>query len=255
MLGFVTSRANARTGMGLDRGFRSHFGCVWIAQIFATFNLSPIYSFVNLGASVDRMKLMLTLQNVKAPRNSHLPKVAAYVQSEGGVAQALFPGEIGPRLARHFKGVTNGDLVEILGVSRAESVPNLTRRFDAGCRPIDESKSNWNDLSMSTNCHRSRANKHETRSDPFDPRISARTPFEEVSINRSSRRLAMRQGRIPGRLDNGVRSRTVNRHVWQGVLKLFEPWTEHLSSVERKPREFGQPRKMCQAGVGDLRNT
>ena len=36
--------------------------------------------------------------------------------------------------------------ISILGVSRAESVPNLTRRFGAGCRPIDESVRNWNDL-------------------------------------------------------------------------------------------------------------
>ena len=34
-------------------------------------------------------------------------------------------------LARRHMAATNGELIEILGVSRAESVPNLTRRFDA----------------------------------------------------------------------------------------------------------------------------
>ena len=34
-------------------------------------------------------------------------------------------------LARRHTAATNGELTEILGVSRAESVPNLTRRFDA----------------------------------------------------------------------------------------------------------------------------
>ena len=34
-------------------------------------------------------------------------------------------------LARRHTAATNGDLTEILGVSRAESVPNLTRRFEA----------------------------------------------------------------------------------------------------------------------------
>ena len=33
-------------------------------------------------------------------------------------------------LARRHTSATNGDLTEILGVSRAESVPNLTRRFE-----------------------------------------------------------------------------------------------------------------------------
>ena len=33
-------------------------------------------------------------------------------------------------LARRHTSATNGDLIEILGVSRAESVPNLTRRFE-----------------------------------------------------------------------------------------------------------------------------
>ena len=74
---------------------------------------------------------MLTLQNIKAPRQFALTEGGGLRAVRGRVAQALFPGEIGPRLARHFKGVTNGDLVEILGVSRAESVPNLTRRFEA----------------------------------------------------------------------------------------------------------------------------
>jgi hypothetical protein len=34
-------------------------------------------------------------------------------------------------LARRHTVATNGELTEILGVPRAESVPNLTRRFDA----------------------------------------------------------------------------------------------------------------------------
>jgi hypothetical protein len=34
-------------------------------------------------------------------------------------------------LARRHTSATNGDLAEILGVLRAESVPNLTRRFDS----------------------------------------------------------------------------------------------------------------------------
>jgi hypothetical protein len=34
-------------------------------------------------------------------------------------------------LARRHTAATNGELTEILGVSRAESVPNLTRRFEA----------------------------------------------------------------------------------------------------------------------------
>ena len=34
-------------------------------------------------------------------------------------------------LARRHTSATNGDLTEILGVSRAESVPNLTRRFES----------------------------------------------------------------------------------------------------------------------------
>ena len=34
-------------------------------------------------------------------------------------------------LARRHTVATNGELAEILGVSRAESVPNLTRRFEA----------------------------------------------------------------------------------------------------------------------------
>ena len=33
-------------------------------------------------------------------------------------------------LARRHTSATNADLTEILGVSRAESVPNLTRRFE-----------------------------------------------------------------------------------------------------------------------------
>lgn len=33
-------------------------------------------------------------------------------------------------LARRHTAATNGELTEILGVSRAESVPNLTRRFE-----------------------------------------------------------------------------------------------------------------------------
>jgi hypothetical protein len=32
-------------------------------------------------------------------------------------------------LARRYTVATNGELVDVLGVSRAESVPNLTRRF------------------------------------------------------------------------------------------------------------------------------
>jgi hypothetical protein len=32
-------------------------------------------------------------------------------------------------LARRYTAATNGELVEVLGVSRAESVPNLTPRF------------------------------------------------------------------------------------------------------------------------------
>ena len=34
-------------------------------------------------------------------------------------------------LARRHTAATNGELIEVLGVSRAESVPNLTRRFDS----------------------------------------------------------------------------------------------------------------------------
>jgi hypothetical protein len=34
-------------------------------------------------------------------------------------------------VARHHTAATNADLTELLGVSRAESVPNLTRRYDA----------------------------------------------------------------------------------------------------------------------------
>ena len=34
-------------------------------------------------------------------------------------------------LAKRHTAATNGELTEILGVSRAESVPNLTRRFEA----------------------------------------------------------------------------------------------------------------------------
>ena len=43
-------------------------------------------------------------------------------------------------------GRSRATCISILGVSRAESVPNLTRRFSAGCRPIDESVRNWNDF-------------------------------------------------------------------------------------------------------------
>jgi hypothetical protein len=32
-------------------------------------------------------------------------------------------------VARRYTAATNGELVEVLGLSRAESVPNLTRRF------------------------------------------------------------------------------------------------------------------------------
>ena len=34
-------------------------------------------------------------------------------------------------LARRHPAATNGELTQILGVSRAESVPNLTRRFES----------------------------------------------------------------------------------------------------------------------------
>ncbi len=39
-------------------------------------------------------------------------------------------------LARRHTAATNGELTEILGASRAESVPNLTRGSKDGCRPI-----------------------------------------------------------------------------------------------------------------------
>jgi len=52
-------------------------------------------------------------------------------------------------LARRHTAATNGELTEILGLSRAESVPNLTRRFDAWLSTMRGFASSWSDWNMS----------------------------------------------------------------------------------------------------------
>ena len=68
-----------------------------------------------------------------------ISRVSEVVQHEYGIELSEL-GHRGSRhparaamayLARRYTAATNGELTEVLGVSRAESVPNLTRRFDA----------------------------------------------------------------------------------------------------------------------------
>jgi hypothetical protein len=66
----------------------------------------------------------------------------ARVSEVGCAVYGIEPSELGQRgsrhparaamayLARRHTAATNGELVAILGVSRPESVPNLTRRFE-----------------------------------------------------------------------------------------------------------------------------
>jgi putative transposase len=95
---------------------------------------------------VDRIRVMVNKQpqrdrrrEARRVRGLTIARVSEVVCGEYGI-EAWELSERGSRhparaamayLARRHTAATNGELTEILGVSRAESVPNLTRRFEA----------------------------------------------------------------------------------------------------------------------------
>jgi len=95
---------------------------------------------------VDRIRAMVSKQpqcarrrEARQVRGLSIARVSEVVCAEYGIERSEL-SERGSRhparaamayLARRHTAATNGELTEILGVSRAESVPNLTRRFEA----------------------------------------------------------------------------------------------------------------------------
>src|SRR5262245_32702881 len=73
------------------------------------------------------------------PRGLSISQVSEVVCAEYGIelSELSHRGSRHPAraamayLARRHTAATNGELTDVLGVSRAESVPNLTRRFES----------------------------------------------------------------------------------------------------------------------------
>jgi hypothetical protein len=107
----------------------AHHGWILGSEKF----MERIRSMVNKQPQRERRR------KARQVRGLSIARVSEVVCGEYGIEHSEL-GQRGSRhparaamayLARRHTAATNGELTEILGVSRAESVPNLTRRFEA----------------------------------------------------------------------------------------------------------------------------